>query len=189
MPGMDGLELLDAVREFDSDIPFILFTGRGSERIADDAISAGVTDYLQKGGTDVYSVLSNRIENSIESYRRQRELERIHDRYRTLVEKGSDTVSVLTPDGTFKYIDPSIERTLGFDPDTLVGEDALGFIHPEDRDRIQAQFSDLRAHEDVTEKTVRCRYRDAADEWTWIEAAITDELASSLEGFVVNARE
>src|SRR6056297_762975 len=49
MPGMDGLEFLDAVRETYPDIPFILLTGGGSERTASEAISAGVTDYLRKG--------------------------------------------------------------------------------------------------------------------------------------------
>ena len=37
MPGMDGLEFLEAVREECPDLPFILFTGRGSEEIASEA--------------------------------------------------------------------------------------------------------------------------------------------------------
>jgi DNA-binding NtrC family response regulator len=49
MPEQNGLEFLESVREEYEDIPFILFTGKGSEEIASQAISAGVTDYLQKG--------------------------------------------------------------------------------------------------------------------------------------------
>jgi DNA-binding NtrC family response regulator len=53
MPGVDGLEFLASVREEYPDLPFILFTGKGSEEIASEAISRGVTDYLQKEtGTD-----------------------------------------------------------------------------------------------------------------------------------------
>ena len=53
MPGMDGLEFLEAVRATDPGLPFILFTGRGSEEIASRAISAGVSDYMQKeAGSD-----------------------------------------------------------------------------------------------------------------------------------------
>jgi PAS domain S-box-containing protein len=93
MPEMNGLELLDAVREDYPDLPFVLFTGKGSEEIASDAISKGVTDYLQKGtGTDQYAVLANRIENAVESYRTERELDRRVEqlreserRFRTLV--------------------------------------------------------------------------------------------------------
>jgi hypothetical protein len=46
----------------------VLFTGKGSETVASEAISAGVTDYLQKGtGTDQFVILANRIENAVES--------------------------------------------------------------------------------------------------------------------------
>ena len=75
MPGMDGLELFETVRERAPDVPFILFTGKGSEKIASEAISAGVTDYLQKGGgSDTFSLLANRIENAVVSQRAEREL-------------------------------------------------------------------------------------------------------------------
>ena len=47
MPSANGIEFLETVREDHPDLPFILFTGKGSEEIASDAISAGVTDYLQ----------------------------------------------------------------------------------------------------------------------------------------------
>jgi CheY-like chemotaxis protein len=49
MPGQNGIEFLETVRADNPDLPFILYTGKGSEEVASDAISAGVTDYLQKG--------------------------------------------------------------------------------------------------------------------------------------------
>jgi len=45
---MNGLEFLEVVRADDPNLPFILFTGKGSEAVASDAFSAGATDYLQK---------------------------------------------------------------------------------------------------------------------------------------------
>ncbi|PSP89924.1 HTR-like protein, partial [Halobacteriales archaeon QS_4_66_20] len=50
MPGKNGIDFLEAVRDEFPELPFILFTGKGSEEVASDAISAGATDYLQKGG-------------------------------------------------------------------------------------------------------------------------------------------
>jgi len=93
MPGMSGLEFLDAVRAEHADLPFVLFTGKGSEEVASDAISKGVTDYLQKEtGTDQYAVLANRIQNAVDGYRAERELNRRIEqlqeserRFRTLV--------------------------------------------------------------------------------------------------------
>lgn len=89
MPGQDGIEFLKAVRKDHPDLPFVLFTAKGSETIASEAISAGVSEYLQKGsGTDQYTVLANRIENLVS--RREAEItvarydqrERESERYR-----------------------------------------------------------------------------------------------------------
>ncbi|MFW5919455.1 MAG: response regulator [Halanaeroarchaeum sp.] len=74
MPGMDGLALLEAVRGIDPDLPFVLFTGKGSEEIASEAITAGVTDYLQKGtGGERYEILANRVENAVSQFRAERD--------------------------------------------------------------------------------------------------------------------
>ena len=48
MPGMDGLQLLDAIRGYDSTLPVILVTAHGSERIAVRAMKHGAYDYLAK---------------------------------------------------------------------------------------------------------------------------------------------
>ena len=69
LPGTNGIEILQKIRETDSEIPFILFTGKGSEEVASDTISSGGTDYLQKGGgTEKYDILANRITNYADQY-------------------------------------------------------------------------------------------------------------------------
>ena len=78
MPGMDGLEFLQQVRASHPDLPFVLFTGQGSESIASRAIEAGVTDYLQKRGDDQYELLANRVRNAVESHRARQDVE--HER-------------------------------------------------------------------------------------------------------------
>jgi PAS domain S-box-containing protein len=97
MPGTDGLAFLEAIRERDEAVPFVLFTGEGNERVAGEAISAGVTDYLQKGaGDDQYAVLANRVTNAVAAYRARRRAARqerintlIRDVNRRLVNAGS----------------------------------------------------------------------------------------------------
>ena len=70
MPGTDGLEFLRRIRDRDPNKPFILFTNKGSADVASEAIEAGVTDYLRKGGgPEQYEVLANRIANAVQQER------------------------------------------------------------------------------------------------------------------------
>ena len=48
MPGMDGLELCDEVREIKPDLPLIMITAYGSLETADEAMKKGVADFITK---------------------------------------------------------------------------------------------------------------------------------------------
>ncbi|KJS03160.1 MAG: C4-dicarboxylate ABC transporter [Desulfobulbaceae bacterium BRH_c16a] len=48
MPGMDGFELLQAVRQRDPEIPVVLFTGHGDIPMAVSAMRAGAYDFIEK---------------------------------------------------------------------------------------------------------------------------------------------
>ena len=48
MSGMSGLELLDQIRAQDPDLPVIVMTAHGSERIAVQALKRGAYDYIAK---------------------------------------------------------------------------------------------------------------------------------------------
>jgi len=119
MPGMDGLALLDVVREEFPNLPFILFTGKGSEGIASEAISRGVTDYLRKqSGTDQYAVLANRITNVVRRYRAEQE---VQHSYRAM-ETAREGIGLLDKHGQFLYVNPAYAETYGYDRAEMVGE-------------------------------------------------------------------
>ncbi|UIP01381.1 GAF domain-containing protein (plasmid) [Halobaculum sp. CBA1158] len=73
MPGTNGIEFLRAVRDDRPDLPFVLYTGKGSEEVASEAIAAGASDYLQKDtGTEQYELLANRVRNTVDRHRADR---------------------------------------------------------------------------------------------------------------------
>ncbi|MFH0966236.1 MAG: PAS domain S-box protein, partial [Methanobacteriota archaeon] len=66
-PLMNGLELLKELRSFDSDIPFILFSGRGREAVVIEAINTGADFYIQKGGDakSLFAELNHKVDYAI----------------------------------------------------------------------------------------------------------------------------
>jgi PAS domain S-box-containing protein len=123
MPGSTGIEFLEKVRQQYPDLPFILYTGRGSEDIASKAISAGVTDYVQKGsGNHNYELLANRVSNAVKQARIQREAERTRTQMRVIFENANDAVIIIDASSTIQSANPAVESAVGYAPDELVGE-------------------------------------------------------------------
>ncbi|RXK46686.1 PAS domain S-box protein [Halorientalis pallida] len=190
MPQMDGLEFLRRVREEHPQLPFVLFTGKGSEEIASEAISAGVTDYLQKGPReDQYALLANRIANSVEHHVAEREIDETRTRFSKLLEHSADYIFIIDVEGTLTYVTPSVERTLGYDPAEITGENAFDFLHPDDVERIRAELVDVLESPD-TEKTVELRTKHRDGSWRWVEIRARNLLDDPcIEGIVGNVRD
>ena len=79
MPHMDGLDLLTAVREEYPDLPFILFTGKGNEEIALEALNKGANMYLEKSG-DPDSQYRSLIQVSVEEALHKRKTEELKNK-------------------------------------------------------------------------------------------------------------
>jgi len=115
MPDATGLDLLDVVRDEHPHLPFVLFTGRGSESVASEAISKGVTDYVEKGSADRYELLAKRIEDALEQHRIEREL---HETNRTLAALHESAVDLASAEDQSLVVDRTLdvaEEILDFD--------------------------------------------------------------------------
>jgi len=190
MPGQDGIEFLETVHEAYPDLPFILFTGRGSEEIASEAISAGVTDYLEKqGGTEQYTVLANRIENAVAQYRAEAEVERTRAYFGTILDHSSDFVMIVDETGAVDYVSPAVERMMGYTPEELHGTDPFEFIHPADRERALEAYADI-LEQPQEQRTLEYRARHADGSWLWLGVRGRNLLDNpTVEGVIVNVRE
>jgi len=178
MPEMDGLEFLEVVRDTHPDLPFILFTGMGSEAVASDAISAGVTDYLQKSGnTGQYELLANRIENAVAQHEAEQRATEIDRRLRELTEATDDVFWMFDADWSeLLFVNSAYEDVWGQSVAALE-DDARAFlegIHPEDRDRVRAAMATLSGGDPV-EIEYRVDEREDYQRWVWVEGVpLTD---------------
>ncbi|MDR5657728.1 PAS domain-containing protein [Halodesulfurarchaeum sp. HSR-GB] len=142
MPGQSGIEFLETVREDRPDLPFILYTGKGSEEVASDAISSGVTDYLQKeSGTEQYGILANRVVNAVERYRATQHIERQNDLFR----KAQDIATVGAWEYDIEtetfYNSEEVLKIHGLSPEeNMSAAKSFEYYHPEDRPTIRTAF-------------------------------------------------
>ena len=116
MPGSNGLEFLADARSIQPSIPFILFTGKGSEEIASEAVSAGVTDYLQKGaGRDRYEMLANSVANALQHRQAERDLRAVNEKVTAIHAFATDVAAVDSIDTVFARVVDAAEGILQFD--------------------------------------------------------------------------
>jgi PAS domain S-box-containing protein len=136
MPGMDGLSFLARVRAGEQSVPFLLYTGKGSEEIAADAVSQGVDDYLRKdSGEGHYTLLANRIRRETERYRVEAERE---ERLAAM-DIAREGICTLDADGRFSYANAAYCELYGYDREELLGE-SWQQVHPDpEADRLAAE--------------------------------------------------
>ena len=114
MPSMNGIELAKKVRKI-SDIPFIIYTGQGSEEVAESAFQVGVDDYIRKEiEPSHYQVLVKRVISTVEGYRAEKMFKDIADR-------SFDIIFTIDKKGAFTYLSPAITRITAYEPEELVG--------------------------------------------------------------------
>jgi PAS domain S-box-containing protein len=116
MPGTNGIEFLEQVRTTRPDIPFILFTGKGSEDLASEAISAGVTNYLQKEiGTDHHEVLARQVTNAVAKRRAE-------ERVSKHMDAAPDGIVIVDADGRIRRVNEEAEQLFGYEAAEIEGE-------------------------------------------------------------------
>ncbi|MHB9286755.1 PAS domain S-box protein [Halobacteriales archaeon Cl-PHB] len=198
MPRMDGLDLLRAVREDHDELPFILFTGKGSEEIASEAISAGVTEYLQKEtGSEQYAVLANRIERAVSERRTRAALEESERMFSTLIENLPGMVyrCANEPDWPMVYVSEGCRELTGYDAEALEedggivwGEDVL---HPADAEEAWKTVQDALDDGERFELTYRIVTADDEVRWIWERGSgvYEDGDLAFLEGFITDVTE
>ena len=170
MPGTDGIEFLESVRADRPDLPFVLFTGKGSEAVASDAISAGATDYLRKRtGSEQYELLANRILNAVEQNRARKVAKRTQRRLREIADTSVDCLWMFTSEWDELLFVSGYEEVWGRSAESLREnpQDFIDSVHADDRASVRAAMERL-----STGERVDIEYRIRTDDglkWVWIE--------------------
>ncbi|MFA6468173.1 MAG: PAS domain S-box protein [Bacteroidota bacterium] len=124
-----------------------------------------------------------------EKRKAQDSLHKSEKRFRALIEKSSEVVTIIDANGLILYTTNSITSMLGYLAGDFVGHNIFDYSHPEEKELGESKFEDLlrQAGKSVMSE-IRFRHKDRS--WRWVEATGTNLLNDpAVNGIVVNFRD
>ncbi len=192
MPNFSAPDALGVLKEKQLDIPFIIVSGSIGEETAVEAMRAGAHDFVLK---DRLARLAACVEREMREtkaraaagvalLRSQDQRRNDEARFRALIERSADMITLTGADGTILYVSPAVESTLGHPPSHFIGQSVLSLCHPDDRETFDTVRETLRR--DPSE-TVRLEFRGVHRDGSvrWLEATGRNMLADPAVGAIV----
>lgn len=107
-------------------------------------------------------------------------------KFRTLIEKSFDVITVINAKGEILYASPSIVRLYGRSYEEILGVSGLKYIHPFDLPRITKLLTKIILHpKEPIETDLRIKHKNG--NWMWVRCIATNLLHDkNINGIVVN---
>src|SRR5262249_6278933 len=101
------------------------------------------------------------------------------DRFRTLIDKSADAISLVDSRARFRYVSPVCTAILGYQSDEIAGRSARELIHPEDQEPNERLFLRLANSPGLAlSSQFRVRHRDRS--WRWVDVTGTNHLTNPI---------
>ncbi|MGM0933337.1 MAG: PAS domain S-box protein [Bacteroidota bacterium] len=143
------------------------------------------TNPITFDGRDARVTLASDITGKVKA---EKDLYHSQQRFKALVQDGSDMISIIDENFRYSYISPSVKNILDVDPKQMEGRNVFEFIHPDDEIRIKKYLKFV-----GKKKTVQLpsyRYKDGKGKWRWLETIISDLRDDpAIDGLVANSRD
>lgn len=109
--------------------------------------------------------------------------------FKTIIERSSDSITVLDENGVVAYQSESIKRVIGYEPEEYIGMNAFSMIHPDDLEALMNIYMET-LNEPGVAKTFEYRYQHKNGEWRDIETVGVNLLNDVvIKGIVLNSRD
>jgi PAS domain S-box-containing protein len=105
--------------------------------------------------------------------------------FRALIERSSDAIALLGPDGAVIYASSSTPQVLGFTPEELTHFNAFDLIHPDDRASLSNHMIGF-LNDPGGGLTIEARVRHKDGSWRWLEGTMRNLLNDESVGAIVN---
>ncbi len=134
LPKMNGLEVLERIGQLDLDVPVVMATGQGDERIAVQAMNAGAIDYVMKtsGYFATLPTVLNKVlkqhELLLDNARLYAESRRQEARLAQILDSTSDGIVLVDGAGIIVRANRRAGELLGLDADAASGKALVDVI-------------------------------------------------------------
>ncbi len=102
----------------------------------------------------------------------KQQAEESEKKYKFLTESTSELICLHDPDGTYRYLSPSVKKILGFTVNELIGKNPYSLFHPDDLEKIEKE-SHQQALKGEVVKGMEYRIRQKNGNYIWFDT-ITD---------------
>jgi PAS domain S-box-containing protein len=105
-----------------------------------------------------------------------------------LLDHAKDTIVLLEEEGTVEYVNAAVDRVLGYDPDRLVGENALSYVHPADVDAVEGAMKDVLNGDDVDRTSITYRFKAPDGSWVALDSELSSPASDDFDSCVLCTR-
>ncbi len=146
MPGFDGLEALEIVKENGLDLPFLIISGKIGHETAVEAMKSGAHDYIMKDEMArlVPSVRRELVEARMRAERRQaiENLRASEENYRHLANSIADVFFAVDKTLCFRFLNSASEKFLGLTSPQVTGRNLFDILPDLRTAEIESSFRD-----------------------------------------------
>jgi PAS domain S-box-containing protein/diguanylate cyclase (GGDEF)-like protein len=180
LPQFDGLAALAIAVAQAPETPFLFVSGTIGEERAIDALHRGATDYILKSNL---SRLSAAVERALREATLKASQRRSEQQLRATIETSQDWIWETDIEGRFRFCSGAVATILGYEPNTLIGEDFRSYLHEEEQHT--ASFLLPTAGQSLLTGAVAC-WRASDGQFRWLERNVVSIL--DVSGRVIGYR-
>ena len=177
LPDGSGIELLRQVQSTYELLPVVLYTAHGSEAIASEAVEAGVSAYIPKGGAEAHERLREAIETHAVSHISGTNDDLPAPTADTIVRSVDEAPVGITisdpslPDNPMVYVNDAYEELTGYVAEDVLGRNCRFLQGPDtDEEPVREMREAIDAEEPVSVELINYR-EDGTPFWNQVTIA------------------
>ena len=106
-----------------------------------------------------------------------------------LLESTQELIAVVASDGAMQFVNEAFRRSLGYEPDELLGRNINGLVHAVDVERLRERLQEMAVRPGSSARD-RWRLRTSDGSWRWFEVVLSNRLNElGLEGILFQAQD